>query len=149
MEQLLAKSLRHGVVPGCCCGAAGCFALYSSKIAHSADLWSTYLEKIMEQDEVAFHHQDYVQSYVQQLQQHAGASLSLSLISASLALEAYRDWQHYGSKSSWDEMAQALVQRQYPLPFFARWNVIMTTALSVTTTYHMYGGLKFWQPEQP
>lgn len=144
MEKLLEQLLRRGVIPLCCGGAAGCFALYQVQVTHGADVWAAQIRKTDNEQELAL-----LQNYVLQLRKHAGASLNLSLISASITWEAYRDWQSYAAEPSLDEMAVQLWQRQKPIPFVARGPVLVTTLLSLTATYHMYGGWKLWQPIPP
>mmetsp|Transcript_23303 Transcript_23303/g.38602 ORF Transcript_23303/g.38602 Transcript_23303/m.38602 type:complete len:177 (+) Transcript_23303:61-591(+) len=167
-EQLLTLLLRKGVIPICSTGASFCFALYSAKLSHAAGLWRAASIQSQQGGEIAgnsssikeetraYHslkyHRGSVQVYVQELMQHSGTCLCLSLVSGAVAREAYLDWQHYGattSASEWKEMAVQLWRRQQPYLFFVRPPVLIVACLSLATTHRLYGGWKFWQPEPP
>lgn len=108
MQKLLEILLRKGVIPLCCGSASCCFALYSSKVSHGAELWLASVD--IEKDN-NFLYRESIEDYALRLRQHSGACVSMSLISASIALEAYRDWQQYKTPKRWSEMAFVLWQR--------------------------------------
>ena len=144
LERLIEFLLRKGVIPICSGGASTCFALYSAQMARGADQWS---ESVSNQASSLY--RDSIHLYSVQLRQHSGASLCLSLISASIAVEGYRDWQLYSNTKNWQQLALTLWKRQQPLPFFFRVPVLMTTVASLLLTRELYGGWIFWQPEAP
>lgn len=166
VQQLLTLSLRKGVIPICCTGASFCFAFYSAKLSHAADLWeasirseggetlgnsSSTKEETQQYDTLKYHRKS-VQVYAQELMQHSGTCLCLSLVSGAIAREGYLDWQHYGastSASEWKEMAIKLWRRQQPYPFFVRPPVLAVACISLAWTHRLYGGWKFWHPEPP
>jgi hypothetical protein len=161
--------LRQGVIPWCSGGASCCFALYSAKIAHAADVWESSLvdddlnvkvdtslttSDILHEISLVHHYyRDSVQHYVVDLRRHSGASFWMSLTTAAMAVEAYRDWQFYATPSdnatSWKDLSLALWQRQRPLPFFLRSSVLLTSAGALAMSYQLYAGFVFWQPEPP
>lgn len=158
MERLVEVFLRLGGVPLCCGGATVCFALYSAQVSRGADVvWAAVSQIETNRNDDGYQGSNspskkqviLLKNYARELRQHAGACLTLSLISAATAREAFRDWQHYGSQSSFHDMAIELVQRQKPIPFFARGPVLATTIVSLAATHHLYGGWAFLQPKQP
>jgi len=144
MQHVLERVVRKGGIPFCCGGATVCFALYSAKLSHAADLWLAAVDTNQDnnnnnnnnkgKDLIAYQS---IQIYARELQQHSGTTLSLSLISASITREAYRDWQQYGSLSSWNELAVRLLQQQRPLPFFFRTPVLVTAFLAVAVSHRL------------
>ncbi|CAB9511298.1 expressed unknown protein [Seminavis robusta] len=137
-------------------------------MSHAADLWELSLTSTDEKDGVdreryngndnhLVHnlYRETVQHYVVRLRQHSGACLWLSLSSAAMAMEAYKDWQQYSTsstssrKSTWKELSLALWQSQRPLPFFLRPSVALTSAGALALVFQLYGGFVFWQPEAP
>ena len=101
------------------------------------------------------YHRESVRVHIEELKQHSGTCLCLSLISGVIAREAYMDWQQYAfsgsttEESQWQELAVKLWKRQRPFPFFVRPPVLVVTSLSLAMSHKLYGGWRMWRPEQP
>jgi hypothetical protein len=158
--------LRQGVIPLCSGGASICFALYSAKIAHAANLWESSLlgnddldassssSNMLHHHEISLVHRYYresVHQYVMDLRRHSGAIVWMSLTTAAMAVEAYKDWQYYAtpSNTTWKDISLALWQRQRPLPFFLRSSVLLTSAGSLIMSHQLYPGVVLRHPEPP
>ena len=101
------------------------------------------------------YHRESVKVHAEQLKQHSGTCLCLSLISGAIAREGYMDWQYYAVSRStatepdWQELAVKLWKRQRPFPFFARPPVLVVASLSLAMSHKLYGDWRMWRPEQP
>mmetsp|Transcript_40311 Transcript_40311/g.45872 ORF Transcript_40311/g.45872 Transcript_40311/m.45872 type:complete len:164 (-) Transcript_40311:98-589(-) len=141
IEHFLENVLRRGVVPFCCGGASVCFAFYSFRVSSAAKQWA-----VLDSNESIHNNDDgrLFSEYAERLDQHARTCETLSLVSAAITYESFKDWRDYRTLPSLDKMERWIISR--PIPFFVRIPVILSTVLSFIYLERVNGGSQFSIP---
>jgi hypothetical protein len=170
MDFALAQMLRRGVIPGCCGGAAACYAFYAVQVARAANEWKALAMKedasSRETNTAALKRssgngrsassteKEFALYQAQALGQHAGTCAALSLTSLAIAVEATRDWQSYRRLRTLDDMERSILGKgkkrgRQGKPnmrrlFFVRNSVLVTAILSFGVVEYYMGRVRLF-----